>query len=90
MHLVAFYVDGREGTCRTQVLAGTTAYATVFVDGRYVGRCLVIWVAGHHLDGANRTVAGTVATLYTISQWYTVLLNPYSMTNLRGGLQLMS
>ena len=89
MLFVAFYVDGREGTCRTQILTGTTAYATVFVDSRNVGRCLVVGVAGHHLDGADRTVTGTVATLYSVGQWDTVLLNPYSMTNLCGGLQLM-
>ena len=89
MHFMAFYVDGREGTCRTQVLTGTTAYAACLVDSRYVGRRLVVWVAGHHLDGANRTMAGTVAALYTISQRNTVFLNPYGMTNLCGGLQFM-
>ena len=89
MHFMAFYVDGREGSCRTQVLTGTTAYATVLVDSRYVGRCLVVWVAGHHLDGANRTVAGTVAALYPIGQWNTVLLNPYGMTYLGGYLVFM-
>ena len=90
MHLVSFYIDSRERTCGTQIFAGATAYAACIIDSRNVGRCLVVGVAGHHLNGTNRTMAGTVATLHTVGQWYTVLLDPYGMTNLRGGLQLMS
>ena len=90
MHLVSFYIDSRERTCGTQIFAGATAYAACIIDSRNVGRCLVVGVAGHHLDGANRTVAGTIAALYPVGQWNTVLLNPYGMTNLCGGLQLMS
>ena len=89
MLFVAFYVDGREGTCRTQILTGTTAYATVFVDSRNVGRCLVVGVAGYHLNGTDRTVAGAVAAFHTIGQRNTVFLDPYGMTYLGGCLQLM-
>ena len=86
MHFMAFYIDGREGTCRTQVLTGTTAYATVLVDSGYIGRLLVVGVAGHHLDSIYGTVACTIAALHTIGQWDTILLNPYCMTNLCRGL----
>ena len=82
MHFVAFHVDGREGTGGTEVLAGTAADAALLVDGGYEGRFVVIWVAGHHLDGSGRTVALTVAAVYTVGEHQTVLLNPYGVANL--------
>ena len=89
MHLVSFYIDSRERTCGTQIFAGTTAYTACLVDSRNVGRCLVVGVAGYHLDGADRTVAGAVAAFHTIGQRNTVFLDPYGMTYLGGCLQLM-
>ena len=86
MYLVSLDIDGREGTGRTQVFAGATAYAAGFVDCGNVGRLLVIRVRGYHLDGTDRAMAGTVATLYTVGQRDTVLLNPYGMAHLRRGL----
>ena len=88
MHFVSFNVDGREGTCRTQVLAGATAYAAGLVDGGDVGRRLVVGVGGYHLDGTLRTVACTVAARHTVGERYAVLSYPYGMAYLRGGLHL--
>ena len=82
MHLMAFYIDGREGTRRTNILTGTAADTGRLVDSGNQGRLLIVLVERHHLDGSRRTVAGTVAALHLISQHYTVLLNPNSMPNL--------
>lgn len=78
------YVDGGERTCRTKVFAGTAANATLGIDGRYLRRIGIINIREHHLYSAGRTVAGTVATIHTIRQWYTILLYPHSMTYLDG------
>ena len=89
MHFVPFDVDGAEGTRGTQILAGSTAYATTFVDGRDVGRLFVVGVARNHIDSTHGTVACTVAALHTIVDGYTVLFDEYGMTNLCRCFQLM-
>ena len=89
MHFVPFDVDGAEGTRGTQILAGSTAYATTLVDGRDVGRLFVVGVARNHIDGTRRTVARTVAALHTIADSHTVLFDEYGVTNLGGCFQLM-
>jgi hypothetical protein len=88
MLFVTFDVDGREGTRRTQILAGSTANAAGFVDGRDIGRLLVIRIARNHLNGSHRTVACTVATLHTIVDGHTVLLDKHGVTYLCGSLVL--
>ena len=85
MHLMPLHIDGREGTRRTDILTGTTADAGRFVDSRHHGRLLVVRIERHHLDGARRTMAGTVATIHLVCQHHTVLLDPNGMTNLDGG-----
>ena len=63
MHFMSFYMNSRKGTHRTQILAGSTANAGVFVDSRNRGRQFVVRVRGNHLYGSRRTVACAVATL---------------------------
>ena len=89
MLFVTFDVDSREGTRRTQIFAGSAANAAGLVDGRDVGRLLVVRIAGNHLDGSHRTVACTVATLHTVVDGHTVLLDEHGVTNLRGSLQFV-
>ena len=86
MLFVTFDVDGAEGTCRTQIFTGSAADAAGFVDGRDVGRLLVVRIAGNHFDGTHRTVACTVATLDTIVDGHTVLLDEHGVTYLCGSL----
>ena len=83
VYLVPFYVYCRERTCRTQVLAGTTANTTLLVDSRNKWVVLVV-VKVNHLDGSRRTMALTVATFSLTSHGNTVLAYPYGMTNLCG------
>ena len=86
MLFVTFDVDGAEGTCRTQIFTGSAANAAGFVDCREVGRLLVVRIAGNHFDGTHRTVACTVATLDTIVDGHTVLLDEHGVTYLCGSL----
>ena len=85
MYFVPLDVDGREGTRRTDILTGSAANAGSLVDSRNHGRCLIILVKGHHLDGTSGTVTGTVAALHLIGNGHTILLDPYGMTYLDRG-----
>ena len=78
--------NSREGTRRTDVLTSATANTGRLVDNRHHGRLLIVLVEHDHLDGPCRTVTGTVAAVHTVGQRNAVLLNPYGMTNLKGGL----
>ena len=90
MHFVPFDVDGAEGTRGTQILAGSTAYATTLVDGRDVGRLFVVGIGQYHLDGSYRTMTGTVVTTHPVIQGNTVLLDPDGMSYLGRCLHLMT
>ncbi len=90
MYLVAFHIDGREGTGGTKVLTGSAADALGLVDSRDVGTRFIIRIKGHHLNGTAGTDAGTEATLHLVSEDHTVLLDPDGMTNLDGSLLLWS
>ena len=52
MAFMAFYIDGTEGTCGTEVLAGTTSDASLCIDYWYADGLLILRVAGYHLDGS--------------------------------------
>ena len=84
MHLVSFDHNRRERTGWTNILTGTTAYASLLVDGWYVGGLLVVLIQWHHLDGTSWAVAGTVTAFHPIGYRYAVLLDEYGMTYLDG------
>ena len=88
MYLVPLYVDGREGACGAQVFAGSAADAACRVYGGHFHFYAVGGGVWYHGDGPCRTVAGAVAALHTVGQWDAVLLDPYGMAYLRGGLDL--
>ena len=49
---ITLHIDGAEGTCGTEVLAGTTSDTSLCVDYRYADGLFILWVAGYHLDGS--------------------------------------
>ena len=90
MDFMALNIDGGEGTGGTEMLAGTATDASALVDSGYVGRLVVIGIAGHHLDGSRGTMAGTVATINAIGENQAVFLNPYGVADLRGCFQFLA
>ena len=82
MDFMALNIDGGEGTGRAEMLAGTATDASALVDSGHVGRLVVFWVAGHHLDGSRGTMAETVAACYSISEHQAVFPHPHGMANL--------
>lgn len=54
MHLMAFYVDGRQRAHRAEMFAGSAAYTGILVYHGYHGRKIFIYIIGHvvHLDTA--------------------------------------
>ena len=75
-----FDIDSAEGASRTEVLAGTAAYAALGVNHRDARRSIVARLRWHHLYCAYRAVAGTVATLHAIGERHAILFHPHSMT----------
>ena len=84
MHFVSLHINGRERSCRTQILTRSATYAARCVYGRYLGRCVVFRISVYHRYGSYRTMACTVATLHTIRQWYAIFLYPHGMPYLNG------
>lgn len=82
MYFVPLYVNGRQGTYRAQMLAGSAADAGLFVDSRDRGRQIIIRIGRQHLDGPYRTVAGAVATLSFAQSRYAVMGRHNGMANL--------
>lgn len=82
MYFVAFYMDGAERLCRTEVLACSATDASAHIYGRELESVLVVLVDWHHENGSRRTVAGTVAAFHFIRKDDAVLLRPDGMTNL--------
>lgn len=82
MPFVSLHVDGTEGAGGTEVLAGSATYAAFRVDYRYLLGFLIFRMAWHHLYGTRRAMAGTVATLHTVSHGDAIPSSPYSVSYL--------
>ena len=78
------HIDGAERPGRTEILAGTAAYAPLGIDGRYTKILAVIAVLAatsvtamsshrHHLYGSGRTMPCAVAALLAVPYGYTVV-----------------
>ena len=89
MHFMSFHIDGREGTCGTEVFTGTAADATVLVDGGHQDGLSIVFVI-HHLDGSCGTVAGAVAATDAIGEHYAVVFDPYGVADMDDGLLFFS
>ena len=84
MPFVPLDVDGTERTCRTKILACSTADATLGVDRRNLGRSLFFRFGDNHLNSSCRTMTGTVSAFYTVCIHHTILIYEHGMTNLYG------
>jgi hypothetical protein len=82
MHLMSFHVNGRQGSSRTKILAGTTTNATLHVDRRDEWRVIIILVERHHLYGPHGAMPGTISTLHLVGDSHAVFLHPYGMSDL--------
>ena len=87
MHFVPFHINRAKWSGRAEVLAGTAADAFVFVDGRHLHLAVRAFVI-HHLYGSCWAVACTVAAADAVGEHYAVVLDPYGMTHMDGGLFL--
>lgn len=67
MYFVSFNVDCGERSCRTQVLAGTAAYAPFLIDCRNHQRLRIIRILPYHPDGSARAVTCAVAAADFVS-----------------------
>ena len=87
MRFVTFNIDCAKRPGGTKVFAGSAADAFALVNGGYLdGHALVVVI--DHLDGAGRAVASAVATADTVGEHYAVVLYPYGMSHVDGGLLL--
>ena len=82
MTLITLYINSAERTRRTQVLARTTTDAERIVYGRNKARLGIGWIKRHHSDGLCGAVTLAVAAINIVGYNDTVLLHPYSVTNL--------
>ena len=80
MPLIAFHIYRAVGSRRTEVLAGTAAYAPFLVHDGYLQRFLIIGIHRYHHYGSCGTVACAVSTAHSIAYRQTVLPYPYGMT----------
>ena len=79
VRLVAFYVDGRERTRRTDVFAVSASDAFLGVDGRHFMfriRCF------YHDDCTCGAMPLAVAAADAIAQYHAVVFDPHGMPNL--------
>ena len=76
------HINGTERTGRTKVLTRPTTDTFFYIYYRNLWRICFFRIGSYHLYGTCRTMAGTVATFHSICQRYTVLFNPYGMSDL--------
>ena len=97
VNLMPHHIDGGERTCRTEILAGSAAYALLGVDGRYhkvlaviallaAASVTVVPLERHHLYGSGRTMPCAVAALLAVPHRDTVVHHPLRMADLGRGL----
>ena len=79
------HVDGAERTGRAKILTSSATDTFFYIHYRNLWRILIIGVGRHHLNSSRRAMAGTVATLHAIRQWYAVFFYPNSVADLSGG-----
>lgn len=82
MMLVSLYIYCTEGSCRTEVFAGSTAYAELGVYYGSLCRVSLFGVDGNHRNSTGRAVVGAVVTLDTLFGYKAVLRNPYGTSHL--------
>ena len=82
MYFVPFYIDGREGAGRAEVLTGSAADAAFFIDGGYSWTTTIVLVKTHHLYCSYGTMAGTITAFDIVRKNQAVLLDPYGMSDL--------
>ena len=87
VHFVSFYIDGAEGPCGTEVLALAAAYTFLGIFYRHFDNFAVDLFL-HHLNRPCGTVTRTSTAVVTIGDRDAVLLNPYGVTDMDGGLLL--
>ena len=79
VRLVAFHIDSREWTRRTNVFAVSASDAFLSIYGGY----LMFGISRfYHDDSAGRAVALAVAAADAIAQHHAVVFDPHGMTNL--------
>ena len=82
VRLVAFHIDSREWTRRTNVFAVSASDAFLSIYGGY----LMFGISRfYHDDSAGRAVALAVAATDAIAQHHAVVFDPHGMTNLNSG-----
>ena len=84
---VSFYIDGAEGACGAEVFAFSATDTFFGIDHRHFD-CVTVDLFLHHLDCPRRAVARTSTTMVAVSDGNAVLLYPYGMPDVNGGLLL--
>lgn len=68
---------------RAQILTSSATDTALNVDNRNLTLCISLLIlSGDHRDSPHRTVFRTASAVHAIGQDDTILLNPYSVTNL--------
>ena len=82
MSLMSLHIDSTERACRTKILTGTTTDTTLYIDNRNLWRIRIIYLRRNHLYRCYRAMTGAITAIYSIGQRYTILPDPYGMTDL--------
>ena len=83
---MAFYVDGAERACRTQVLTGSTSDALLGVYCRNLERFGIRRVGRNHQNSSCGAMACTVSTCLFVGERDATFFHPYGMAYLDGRL----
>ena len=86
MALVSFNINSAERASRAEILTRTTTNAALGVDSRDTNRLLVVGICRHHCNRTDGTMSRTVATADTFGNGQTIILNPYSATDVNCSL----
>ena len=82
IRLVAFHIDSREWTRRTNVFAVSASDAFLSIYGGY----LMFGISRfYHDDSAGRAMPLAIAATDAIAQHHAVVFDPHGMTNLNSG-----
>ena len=88
MRQIAFHIDRTEWAGRTKILTLATSDASFRIDGWHLHMTSIRSGVVHHLDRTGRAMARTSTARIIVDNRDAILLNPYRMTDVDGGLIL--
>ena len=87
VHGVSFYINGAERPCGTEVLALAATDTFLGIYYRHF-HTIAVNLLLHHLNRPCGAVTRTSTAVVTVGHRDAVLLNPYGVTDMDGGLLL--